>query len=225
MAPGFLPLHVCVRASKARGTKKQRGGLRVFGVFFWPTPPFVFADSKMSVNTKGGTGVSASSTHMDSESMLSGDTLGHLRCGPPCSAASILGLRSSVGPLDDVSEKAPVLPKDYDHTLLDQAREELRLGLRRGSFKGERAQAVAKRLLYRIVELQKRSRDKLRKRRKREKEQRVRRACLCVCGQMVGYTAETTPHYLTAVRNTAVCMLCSNIGGSNVTCFMFASSV
>lgn len=82
-------------------------------------------------------------------------------------AASLLDLRSCIGPLGDMT-KEPYVPQTFDHALLTPARDELHHGLRVGAFKENHD--VARRLFLRIQQLQ-------RTRNERDRQRRARKVC------------------------------------------------
>lgn len=93
--------------------------------------------------------------------------------------ASVLGLKSYVGPLGDMTIAKPRVQQSFDHHLLNPARLEIKRGLSAGFFKGGHV-GLASQLLWRIKDLQRKRDERDRKRRLSEKEKQVCMSCTTV---------------------------------------------
>lgn len=87
-------------------------------------------------------------------------------------AASVLGLQSYVGPLTDMTIAKPRVQQSFDHNLLNPARVEIKRGLRANDFEAQHVD-LARELLRRIKDLQRKRDERDRKRLLREKEKQV----------------------------------------------------
>ena len=87
-------------------------------------------------------------------------------------AASVLGLKSFVGPLGDMSIPKPIVQQSFDHHLLNPARREIRHGLSANSFEESHVD-LARQLLGRIKGLQRKRGERDRKRSLKKKEREV----------------------------------------------------
>lgn len=151
---------------------------------FAPTPPFLFAKNRFlaekgAVNASRdchSLGFPTPSLHASKRgsSCTAGamSTMG-VHMGEQ-NAASVLGIKSYVGPLGDMTVEARV-DQAFNHELLDPALKELKDGLSVGRFEGQHV-ALAQKLLDRIKTLR-------RARRERDRVRRVSAEKIQVCLQ------------------------------------------
>lgn len=158
---------ITLRCSRRRFTRTPKG------VFFAQTPPFLFAKNRFLAKKggsecyqeKGGQCLvffcppAAATTQQQGSSCAAGA----MSTMDEQNAASVLGIKSYVGPLGDITSNDRV-DKDFNHELLAPARQELKDGLDVGRFKGQHVD-LAKKLLDRIKKLRKgrRERDRVRR--------------------------------------------------------------
>lgn len=101
-------------------------------------------------------------------------------------AASVLGIKSYVGPLGDMTVEARV-DQAFNHELLDPALKELKDGLHVGRFEGQHV-ALAQKLLGRIKKLR-------RARRERDRVRRVIAEKIQVCLQQSTRQSLDSQHF------------------------------